>query len=181
MHDVVHHPSTTPLSLQTKGLLDDSPIQISYKFRNISQIHIRARVFGMQGRRYLDLECASSCGLAATTLSKKHRCTETGRKTPGEARGRRTSMGRNNVNTAETMNKAAETKTGLGSRGEPTRKSRRSKGKRTDPFAVLAETVPVPGVVAILMSGAMNPPIRFSAAQRASPVPRWGAANDSGV
>ena len=49
---------------------------------------------------------------------------------------------------------------------------RRRDSKNMYPFAVFAETFPVLGVVAILMSGAMNPPMRFSAEQRASPVPR---------
>jgi hypothetical protein len=55
-------------------------------------------------------------------VEKKHMGIKTGRKTPGRARGRRTSMGRNKVTKAETKNKAAETKTGLGSRGEPHKK-----------------------------------------------------------
>lgn len=99
------------------------------------------------------------------------------------ARRGRTSIGSANVKRAETINKAADTNTGLlpeVSQSQPT-KQRQWEDENTHPFAVFAETFPVLGVVAILMSGAMNPPIRFSAEQRASPVPRCGAGNDSGV
>lgn len=62
------------------------------------------------------------------------------------------SIGSNIVKTAATINNVADTKTG--------------------PFAVFADTLPSSGVVAILIRGAINPPMRFSAEQSASPVPR---------
>lgn len=62
------------------------------------------------------------------------------------------SMGSNIVKMAATINNAADTKTG--------------------PFAVFADVVPLSGVVAILIRGAISPPMRFSAEQSASPVPR---------
>jgi len=71
------------------------------------------------------------------------------------------SMGRSIAKMAATMNNVAETNTGA--------------------LAVFAEAPESVEVVAILINGAMNPPIRLSAEQSASPVPRWGAANASGV
>lgn len=71
---------------------------------------------------------------------------------------------------AETRNKAAEMNTGLYMTIHQS--LARWTGGETHPLAVSAEMVPVLGVVAILMSGAMNPPTRFNAEQRASPVPR---------
>ena len=43
---------------------------------------------------------------------------------------------------------------------------------RAHPFAVELDPPPEAGVVAILMTGARIPVIRFTAEQRASPVPR---------
>lgn len=71
------------------------------------------------------------------------------------------SIGSNIVETVATINNAADTKIG--------------------PSTVAADVLPLIGVVEILMRGAIKPPIRFSAGQSASPVPRWGAGKASGV
>jgi hypothetical protein len=72
---------------------------------------------------------------------------------------------------AATINNAADTKTGL-QNTKAVISFTKMDVIMTHPFAVFAETLPLSGVVAILMRGAINPPMRFSPEQSASPVPR---------
>jgi len=71
------------------------------------------------------------------------------------------SIGSKTIKSAATMNKDADTNMG--------------------PFALLAAAVPDAPVAATLMTGARIPVIRLKLLARASPVPRWGAGNTSGV
>lgn len=84
---------------------------------------------------------------------------------------RLTSMGSNIVKMAATINNAADTKTGL-QNTKAIISSIKMDAITTHPFAVFADVVPLSGVVAILIRGAISPPMRFSAEQSASPVPR---------
>jgi hypothetical protein len=72
---------------------------------------------------------------------------------------------------AVTINNVAETKTGL-QNARAIVSFTKMEVITTHPFSMFAEVLPSSGVVAILMRGAINLPMRFNPEQSASPVPR---------